>query len=79
MESPFGLVLKGIREDEVFTKAAGKNVTKYKILVFVIGGRMASVAGALYAHYISYIDPTSFTINESILCCLLSSSAAWSV
>ena len=66
VNSPFGLVLKGIREDEIFTKAAGKNVTKYKILVFVIGGALASVAGALYAHYISYIDPTSFTINESI-------------
>jgi branched-chain amino acid transport system permease protein len=66
VESPFGLVLKGIREDEVFTKAAGKNITKYKILVFVIGGSLASIAGALYAHYISYIDPTSFTINESI-------------
>ncbi len=66
VESPFGLILKGIREDEVFTKAAGKNIAKYKILVFVIGGSLASIAGALYAHYISYIDPTSFTINESI-------------
>ena len=66
VDSPFGLVLKGIREDEVFTKAAGKNVTKYKIWVFVIGGALASIAGALYAVYISYIDPTSFTINESI-------------
>jgi len=66
VESPFGLVLKGIREDEVFTKAAGKNVTLYKIWVFVIGGALASIAGAIYAVYISYIDPTSFTINESI-------------
>ncbi len=66
VDSPFGLVLKGIREDEIFTKAAGKNVTRYKIWVFVIGGALASIAGALYAVYISYIDPTSFTINESI-------------
>ncbi|NIA31710.1 MAG: branched-chain amino acid ABC transporter permease, partial [Actinobacteria bacterium] len=66
VNSPFGLVLKSIREDEIFTKAAGKNITKYKMLVFIIGGSMASIAGALYAHYISYIDPTSFTINESI-------------
>ncbi len=66
VDSPFGLVLKGIREDEVFTRAAGKPVTKYKIWVFVIGGALASIAGALYAVYISYIDPTSFTINESI-------------
>ncbi len=66
VDSPFGLILKGVREDEIFTKAAGKNVTKYKIWVFVIGGALASIAGALYASYISYIDPTSFTINESI-------------
>ncbi len=66
VNSPFGLVLKGIREDEVFTRAAGKNITKYKMSVFIIGGALASIAGALYAHYISYIDPTSFTINESI-------------
>ncbi len=66
VNSPFGLALKGIREDEIFTKASGKNITRYKMLVFIIGGSMASIAGALYAHYISYIDPTSFTINESI-------------
>ena len=64
--SPFGRTLKAVREDEVFTQAAGKNVTAYKILVFVIGAAMAGVAGVLYAHYISFIDPTSFTVMESI-------------
>jgi branched-chain amino acid transport system permease protein len=66
INSPFGLILKGIREDEIFTKSAGKNIIKNKIFVFIIGGSIASIAGALYAHYISFIDPTSFTINESI-------------
>ena len=32
----------------------------------VVSGMLASIAGVLYAHYISYIDPTSFTIDESI-------------
>lgn len=64
--SPFGRVLKAIREDEVFAQSAGKNVAAYKILAFVIGSSMASVAGVLYAHYISFIDPTSFTVMESI-------------
>ena len=64
--SPFGRVLKAIREDEVFAQAMGKNVASYKVLIFVIGAGMAAVAGVMYAYYISFIDPTSFTIMESI-------------
>lgn len=66
VRSPIGRVLKAIREDEVFTQATGKNVGAYKVLVFVIGAGMASTAGAIYAYYISFIDPTSFTVMESI-------------
>ena len=66
VRSPFGRVLKTIREDEVFAQAAGKNVAAYKVLVFVIGAGMAAVAGVMYAYYISFIDPTSFTVMESI-------------
>ncbi len=66
VRSPFGRVLTAIREDEVFALAVGKNVAAYKVSVFVIGSGMAAIAGALYAHYISFIDPTSFTVMESI-------------
>ncbi len=66
VRSPFGRVLKAIREDEVFAQAAGKNVAANKVLVFVIGAGMAATAGVMYAHYISFIDPTSFTVMESI-------------
>jgi len=66
VNSPFGRVLKAIREDEIFAQSLGKNVTHYKILVFVIGGALAAIAGTLYAHYVTFIDPTSFTILESI-------------
>ncbi len=64
--SPFGRVLKAIREDEVFARSKGKNVSAYKVQVFIIGAGMASMAGVIYAHYISFIDPTSFTVMESI-------------
>jgi branched-chain amino acid transport system permease protein len=64
--SPFGRVLRALSEDEVYTKSLGKNVGQYKVVSFVISGMIASVAGVLYAHYISYIDPTSFTVDESI-------------
>jgi len=66
VRAPFGRVLKSIREDEVFASSAAKSVAKHKVLVFIIGAGMASVAGVMYAHYITFIDPTSFTVMESI-------------
>ncbi|HRP91010.1 MAG TPA: branched-chain amino acid ABC transporter permease [Edaphocola sp.] len=64
--SPFGRMLRALSEDEIYTKSLGKNVGQAKVASFVISGMLASIAGVLYAHYISYIDPTSFTIDESI-------------
>jgi branched-chain amino acid transport system permease protein len=64
--SPFGRILKGIREDEIASLAMGKNVNKYKLIVFIVGAFFAGIAGSLYAHYISFIDPSSFTVMESI-------------
>ena len=66
VKSPFGLIIRGIREDEIFTMSAGKNINKYKILVSIISCSVASIAGVLYGHYSSFVDPSSFTINESI-------------
>jgi branched-chain amino acid transport system permease protein len=65
--SPFGRVLHAIREDEVFTKALGKNALFFKVTVFGVSAALAAMAGGLYAHYLSFIDPTSFTVMESIL------------
>ncbi len=65
--SPFGRVLHAIREDEVVAKAMGKNTLRFKVTVFAVSAALAASAGGLYAHYITYIDPTSFTIMESIL------------
>ncbi|MFQ6084790.1 MAG: branched-chain amino acid ABC transporter permease [Candidatus Bathyarchaeia archaeon] len=58
--SPFGRVLKAIREDETATKALGKNVFMFKTKSFVIGSGMAGVAGSLFAHYITFIAPIMF-------------------
>jgi len=69
--SPFGRILKGIREDEIASQAMGKNVNKYKLIVFIIGAFFAGIAGSLYAHYISFIDPSSFTVMESITVLLM--------
>ena len=66
IRSPFGRVLKGLREDELALLSLGRNVTVFKIWTFVISSAIIGVAGFLYAAYIGYIDPTSFNLNESI-------------
>lgn len=65
--SPYGRVLRAIREDEVFAQAMGKNVLWFKVSALALSAALASSAGSLYAHYITYIDPSSFTVMESIL------------
>jgi branched-chain amino acid transport system permease protein len=65
-QSPFGRILIALSEDEIFTKSLGKKVYQAKVASFTIGAMFAAVPGVLYAHYISYIDPTSFTVDESI-------------
>jgi len=65
--SPFGRVLRAIREDEIFAKAQGKNPLYFKVAAFAMSAALASTAGSLFAHYITYIDPVSFTVVDSIL------------
>jgi len=65
-KSPFGRILIALSEDEVFTQSLGKKVYQSKVYSFTISAMFAAIPGVLYAHYISYIDPSSFTVNESI-------------
>jgi branched-chain amino acid transport system permease protein len=64
--SPFGRALKAIREDEIAASAMGKNLPLLKIWAFTVAGGVAAISGSLYATYVTYIDPTSFTLDESI-------------
>lgn len=65
-KSSFGRVLKAIREDEQAIEVFGYNTLWYKLAIFVIGAIMASVAGSLFASYITFIDPSTFILGESI-------------
>ena len=71
VDSPFGRVLKSIREDEVASLSIGKDVNRHKLIVFIVGAFFAGIAGSLYAHYITFIDPSSFTTMESIAVLLM--------
>lgn len=71
LRSPFGRVLRAIREDEVAAGALGKNVFRFRLKSFVIGSTFAGLAGALWAHYITFISPGDFTLLETILVLLI--------
>jgi branched-chain amino acid transport system permease protein len=64
--SRFGRALKAIREDEIAAEAMGINTTRYKIQAFALGSFMAGVGGALYAHFLSYINPSDFGFLKSV-------------
>ncbi len=64
--SSFGRTLQAIREDEEALSVFGYRTSFFKLTIFVISAGMAAIAGALFASYITFIDPSSFTINESI-------------
>lgn len=65
--SSFGRVLHAIREDEEAIAIFGYAVNYYKLVIFVISAMLAAIAGALFASYLTYIDPSSFTSDASIL------------
>ncbi len=65
--SPFGRLLEAIRDDEISVKVLGKNTAVLKYKAMIISAFFAGIAGSLFAHYISYIDPSSFSMSEIIL------------
>lgn len=71
--SPFGRSLLALRDNEVAAESLGVSAFRQRLWSLAISGTLAGAAGALYASYISFIDPTSFALSESILlvCMLL--------
>ncbi len=65
-QSRTGRAISAIKSDELVADVMGINVKKTKILVFVVASAIAGLAGGFYAHYISFIDPTSFNYDKSI-------------
>lgn len=65
-ESRFGRALKAIRDDEIAAEAMGINIARYKVQSFAIGSFMAGVGGGLYAHFLSYINPSDFGFLKSV-------------
>ncbi|MFQ5997317.1 MAG: branched-chain amino acid ABC transporter permease [Dehalococcoidales bacterium] len=58
--SPWGRVLRAIRDDEVLAATSGKNVVAYKLQALVVGAFIMGIGGALYAHSVGAIQPGTF-------------------
>lgn len=65
VNSTHGRALISVRENEIAAEAMGVNVTKYKIIAFVVGAFFAGLAGGLTAHYFYGIAPNSFNFIKS--------------
>ncbi len=66
LRSTHGRALIAIREDEVAAELLGVNLTRYKVLSFVVGAGFAGLAGALYVNYMTQIEPKEFNLLKGI-------------
>jgi len=66
-KTPLSRFFQGVRDDQLAMMSFGKKPAYFKTLAVVISSGVSAIAGVLFATYFSYIDPTSFTLDESIL------------
>lgn len=66
VRSSFGRAILSVREDEIAAESMGINTAQYKVRAFVISSFFAGIAGALFAHYQGFVDPSSFSFNRSV-------------
>ena len=67
VNSGFGRLLEASRDDDIGLQVLGKNTFKLKWKAMVISAFFAGIAGSLFAHYITFIDPSSFALQDIIL------------
>lgn len=66
IRSTYGKGFLAVRDDEVAAEAMGINTTRYKVVAFVTGAFFAGIAGGLYAHFVTYVNPSQFSFVKSI-------------
>lgn len=66
VNSPFGNAMEATRDDELAARSLGKNTLKLKSISLIISAFFAGIAGSLFASYITFIDPSSFTFVNLI-------------
>ena len=66
IDSTYGRGFLTVRDDEIAAEAMGIDTTRYKVVAFVLGAFIAGIAGGLYAHTTTYINPSGFDFQLSI-------------
>jgi branched-chain amino acid transport system permease protein len=66
VDSTYGRGFLAVRDDEIAAEAMGINGTKYKVVSFTVGAFLAGLGGALYAHFIGYLNPEGFNFLKSV-------------
>ena len=66
IQSRAGRALRAIHSSPAASSAMGVNISRYKIVVFIYSAILASLAGSLYAHYMNFINPSTFDLLFSI-------------
>lgn len=67
LRTPISRLIQATRDDQITVLNLGKNPNYYKRISIILSAIIAGIAGSLYATYVTYIDPSSFTLDESIL------------
>lgn len=65
--SPWGRLLEVVRDDELAARSLGKSPRAVKVQVLLVAGGMAAAAGATYALYAGYVDPSLASLDQSVL------------
>jgi len=66
LRSSYGRAILSVRENEIAAESMGVDIAHYKIIAFVVSSFFAGIAGGLFAHFQSFIDPNSFVFNKSV-------------
>lgn len=67
IRSPYGRLVRATREDELVVEAYGRQATRVKLSILVIGSGLTGFAGALFAHHFAYVGPSQFELDATVL------------
>lgn len=67
VNSRFGLIIRGIRDNEILSESVGINASRYKVMIFAVSGLIAGISGAFYSHFLKSITPELLAVDISIL------------
>jgi branched-chain amino acid transport system permease protein len=67
IRSPYGRLIRAVREDERVVEAYGVDATRAKLSILVIGAAVTGAAGALFAHHFNYVGPSQYELDLTML------------